>query len=229
MDQFTNFQSNFRNRGEAGKALAKKLADRAIYSTGNKTLVLSLPGGGVLIGYEIARELHAPLDTIVVEKLKPSQNPDFSVGAIAPGDILIIDAQAVAAMGLTENELDDLLGMEREKLEEHVEYYRSGKYCGGEEFEEVIIADDGFTSVLAAMAAIESTKLILKPKKLTFAVPLCVSESALQLSAHVDEFVYIFSPLDSASFDLSHLDFSQVSDQEIMDYLERANRYEGEA
>ena len=49
----------FRNRREAGRLLAQKLAH---YANRPDVLVLALPRGGVPVAYEVARALNAPLD-----------------------------------------------------------------------------------------------------------------------------------------------------------------------
>jgi hypothetical protein len=49
----------FRDRTEAGRLLAKKLRQYADWSD---VVVLALPRGGVPVGFEVAKELNAPLD-----------------------------------------------------------------------------------------------------------------------------------------------------------------------
>jgi len=59
----------YRDRVEAGQVLASRLAafvDRA------DVLVLALPRGGVPVAYEVAADLHVPLDVFVVRKLLDS-------------------------------------------------------------------------------------------------------------------------------------------------------------
>jgi predicted phosphoribosyltransferase len=56
----------FRNRNEAGRRLAEKLA---AYANRPDVLVLALPRGGVPVAYEVSRALGAPFDVFVVRKL----------------------------------------------------------------------------------------------------------------------------------------------------------------
>jgi pimeloyl-ACP methyl ester carboxylesterase len=56
----------FRDRREAGRLLAEKLA---AYANRPDVLVLALPRGGVPVAYKVARALGAPLDIFVVRKL----------------------------------------------------------------------------------------------------------------------------------------------------------------
>ena len=62
----------FRDRREAGRLLAERLAGYR----DQKPIVLALPRGGVVVGYEIARALGAPLDVVVARKLGAPWQPE---------------------------------------------------------------------------------------------------------------------------------------------------------
>src|SRR5580692_7639305 len=71
----------FRNRREAGRLLAEKLA---AYANRPDVLVLALPRGGVPVAYEVANALGAPLDVFIVRKLGVPGYEELAMGAIAP-------------------------------------------------------------------------------------------------------------------------------------------------
>ena len=54
-------------------------------------VVLALPRGGVPVAAEIARELHAPLDVMLVRKLGAPGNEELAMGAIATGGIRLVN------------------------------------------------------------------------------------------------------------------------------------------
>src|SRR4051812_23469706 len=72
----------YRDRTEAGRYLAGKLAD---YARRPDVLVLALPRGGVPVAYEVARALGAPLDVFLVRKLGVPGHEELALGAIASG------------------------------------------------------------------------------------------------------------------------------------------------
>ncbi len=74
--------SGFRNRTDAGRQLAARLD----YLIAEEPIVLALPRGGVVVGYEVARALDAPLDIIAVRKIAAPFQPEFGLGAIVDGD-----------------------------------------------------------------------------------------------------------------------------------------------
>jgi len=59
-------ENPFYDRMEAGQVLS---ADLQHYCDWPEVIVLALPRGGVAVGVEVAKELHAPLDIFVVRKL----------------------------------------------------------------------------------------------------------------------------------------------------------------
>ena len=57
---------SFQDRKQAGQKLAAKLAGYA----NEQVVVLALPGGGVPVAAEVAAALHAPLDLVLVRKIR---------------------------------------------------------------------------------------------------------------------------------------------------------------
>ena len=55
----------FKNREEAAHLLARELTAFA----NTDAVVLALPRGGVPLGYIIAKDLHLPLDVILIKKI----------------------------------------------------------------------------------------------------------------------------------------------------------------
>jgi Phosphoribosyl transferase domain len=89
----------FRDRREAGRLLAEKLAANA---NRPDVLVLALPRGGVPVAYEVARGLAAPLDVFVVRKLGVPGYEELAMGAIATGGVRVLNDQLVEHLGISE-------------------------------------------------------------------------------------------------------------------------------
>ena len=71
----------FRDRMEAGRALAKALGR---YKN-DKPVVLALPRGGVPVAAEIAAALDAPLDLVLVRKIGVPYQLELAAGAVVDG------------------------------------------------------------------------------------------------------------------------------------------------
>src|SRR5574341_1980930 len=91
----------FHDRTDAGRQLTAALQafrDRRPY-------VLAIPRGGVVVGYEVARGLGAPLDIVVPRKLRAPHNPELAVGAVAHDGSVYLDDPLVANLGVDEGYL----------------------------------------------------------------------------------------------------------------------------
>jgi len=87
----------FRDRTEAGRLLATKLA---AYADRPDVLVLALPRGGVPVAYEVARALGAPLDVFLVRKLGVPGHEELAMGAIATGGVRVLNQRVLREAGI---------------------------------------------------------------------------------------------------------------------------------
>ncbi|MET7422471.1 phosphoribosyltransferase family protein [Dactylosporangium sp. NPDC005555] len=77
----------FSDRVDAGRQLGRKLSRLR----GQDVVVLGLPRGGVPVAAQVADELHAPLDVIVVRKLGVPWQPELGMGAISEDGVRILN------------------------------------------------------------------------------------------------------------------------------------------
>src|SRR5947209_18670627 len=89
----------FRDRRDAGRVLAGKLLLR--YANRPDVVVLALPRGGVPVGYEVARALHAPLDVFIVRKVGVPGHEELGMGAIASGGVKVVNEDVLAMLRLS--------------------------------------------------------------------------------------------------------------------------------
>src|SRR5437588_10424128 len=103
----------FRNRTEAGRELAGRLAD---YADRPDVLVLALPRGGVPVAYEVAQALHAPLDVFLVRKLGVPGHEELAMGAIATGGTRVLNDDVIQALQIPDEVLERTAARERQEL-----------------------------------------------------------------------------------------------------------------
>ena len=103
----------FRNRAEAGRELAGCLSK---YSSTTDLLVLGIPRGGVPVAFEVAKQLHAPLDVLIVRKLGVPGQEELGFGAIASGGLRFLDAEIVEAAGISKRKLERITETEEKEL-----------------------------------------------------------------------------------------------------------------
>ena len=111
----------FRDRRDAGRVLAEKLA---AYANRPDVLVLALPRGGVPVAYEVARALGAPLDVFVVRKLGVPGYEELAMGAVATGGVRVLNDQLIERLSIPDHMIDAVTARERQELARRERLYR---------------------------------------------------------------------------------------------------------
>ena len=210
----------FRNRTEAGILLAQNLA---AYADRPDVLILALPRGGVPVGFEIAKALHAPLDVFVVRKLGTPGQEELAMGAITTGGVRLLNNPVVQALGISEDEIETVAAREQQELERRERLYRGGRAAPDVRDRTVILADDGIatgTTMRVAIAALRKQH----PFRLVVAVPVAPRSTCEELKREVEEVVCLRSPEEFIAISVWYEDFTQTSHGEVSDLLERAAR-----
>jgi putative phosphoribosyl transferase len=205
----------FRDRRDAGRQLAGKLEGYAA----EQPLVIALPRGGVQVGYEVARALDAALDVWVVRKVGVPWHPELGVGAVAEGGYTYLQPGMLAALGLSERELDDVIERERSEVQRRVKIFRAGAPPPDVAGRTILLVDDGIATggtVRVALRAIRAQR----PKRLVLAVPVAAPETLDELASEVDETVCLLAPRSMHAIGLWYQDFRQVSNEEVVHLLE---------
>ena len=214
----------FRDRQEAGQRLGKLLGRFAA----EHPLVLALPRGGVPVAYEVARAIGAPLDVLIVRKIGAPFQPELGVGAVTEGGTMFVDAAMCAALGITRDEIDEIVARERFEIDRRVKRYRAGRPLQALNGKTVILVDDGVATGGTARAAIRALRR-LAPGKIVFAVPVASVQAAEVLAREADELVAVEVPEDLMAIGAWYRDFHQVDNGEVAGWLQRARSGEEEA
>jgi len=209
----------FEDRADAGRVLAQVLM---VYKKDNP-IVLALPRGGVVVGYEVARALDAPLDVIVARKLGAPGHEELGIGAIAPGGVRILDEEVLQWLGISEAQIKRVTARETEEMNRRLHLYRGNRPPLDVSGRTAILVDDGLATGVTARAAIESVRR-QEPQRLIVAVPVCASETAERLRPRVDNLVCASVPPNFRAVGLWYNRFAQTTDQEVIALLDRAAR-----
>lgn len=102
---------------------------------------------------EVAQELHAPLDVIVVRKLGVPFQPELAMGAIGEDGARVINGDVVRAAGITAEQLARVEIREQEELQRRVQRFRAGHERVALTGRVVVVVDDGVATGSTAHAA----------------------------------------------------------------------------
>ena len=145
---------DFADRADAGRQLAARLE----HWRAGGVIVLGLPRGGVVVAYEVARSLGAPLDVLVVRKLGVPFQRELGMGAIGEGGTRVVDDEVVRLAGVSERELAEVESRERTELERRTLRYRGERPRVALDGRTVIIVDDGIATGSTARAACQAAR-----------------------------------------------------------------------
>ncbi len=213
----------FEDRGDAGRRLAERLASYA----DERPVVFALPRGGVPVGAEVSRSLGAPLEIIVSRKLGAPGQPEFGIGAVAPGGVRVLNERAVRALGIEEDYVDRVTARESAEVERRLRLFRGeGHPYPDLDGRTAILVDDGLATGVTARAALLALSR-LKPRRLVLAVPVCAPQTAALLRPETDDLICLLSPPDLEAIGLWYRNFDQVPDEEVVRLLEEARRQTG--
>ena len=208
----------FRDRTDAGRRLAEKLAQ---YANRPGVVVLGLPRGGVPVAFEVARALHAPLDVFLVRKLGFPGKEELAMGAVASGGVRVMNESLLRRLHVSDAMMEEVTARELRELERRERAYRGGRPPLPVAGRTVILVDDGLATG-ASLRAGASALRRLEPARIVAAVPVGASETCEQFRDVVDEIVCAETPEPFWAVGNWYEDFSQTTDEEVRGLLARA-------
>jgi predicted phosphoribosyltransferase len=212
----TSVRLPYRDRAEAGQVLAGRLA----HLQGHEDLlVLALPRGGVAVGFEVARALHAELDVFIVRKLGMPGHEEYAMGAIASGGVRVMND--FKGWGVDERGIEEVAAREQQELARRERLYRGERESVAVEGRTVVVVDDGLATGATMRAAVAAIRR-LHPASIVVAVPVGAPETCDLLRREADEVVCAAMPVPFRAVGLWYRDFPQATDDEVRSLLERA-------
>jgi predicted phosphoribosyltransferase len=208
----------FRDRIDAGRQLAAKLKR---YQQQKNTLILALPRGGVPVGFEVAQTLHLPLDIFLVRKLGVPGQEELAMGAIAMGDVEVLNENIVQQLGISREIIDEIKQQQLKVLQHRNLLYRENRPFPSLKKQTVILIDDGIATGATIRAAIVAIKK-LGCEKLIIATPVAPADTYHELKNQVDEIYCLQIPEPFYAIGNWYQDFSQTTDDEVRNLLARS-------
>lgn len=208
----------FENRTQAGRLLAQALLH---YAGRDDIIVLALPRGGVPVAFEVVKAINAPLDLMLVRKLGTPGQEELAMGAIAPGEVRVLNPEVVHSLRISEETIEAVAKRERKELDRRQRAYRGDRPPPQVQGHCVILVDDGLATGATMRTAIKAIRQ-QQPSRIVVAVPVAPADTVQTLREEADEVVCLATPELFWAIGSWYRDFPQTSDEEVKDLLERA-------
>lgn len=207
----------FRDRRDAGRKLARRLSH---YAGRNDVIVLALPRGGLPVGAEVAESLGAPMDVFLVRKLGVPGHEELAMGAIASGDVHVVDDRVLGQAHVQADDLARVSAQEERELRRRERLYRGDRPLPDVTGKVVILVDDGLATGSTMRAAIMGVKR-LDPQAIVVGVPVAPPEICAAITKDIDEVVCVLLPEVMLGIGGHYERFPQLSDDDVRAWLEQ--------
>lgn len=201
----------FRDRIEAGILLAAKLKK---YKN-DKGIVLAVPRGGVPVAYAVARELNFPVEIVLTKKIGHPANKEYAIGAASLNDYFIVPHENISEEYITKE-----LIVIRKRLKEMYKKFMGDREPESLEGKTIIVIDDGIATGNTLLGTVNVLRKS-KPGKIIIAAPVASESAVDKLSTEVDEVITVLIPEIFYGVGAFYEDFGQVTDEEVMFYLDK--------
>ena len=223
----------FRDRVEAGKLLGRDVAEKLgnvgrtsvrpdeLKPIPDDLIVLALPRGGLPVGFEVAQALDAPLDVFIVRKLGVPGHEELAMGAIASGGVRVINRDVLSYVPLPQKAIDEVAAREQQELERRERLYRGSRPPLDVRGKTVVVVDDGLATGSTMRAAVAALRK-MEPRAIIVAVPVAAPQTCDEFRDEGIDMVCLRTPDPFQAVGLWYDDFSQTTDEEVHDILQRA-------
>ena len=203
----------FQSREEAAEKLAKELS---IYQNAQDTLVVALPRGGIPVGIIVAKRLNLPFDIFFVKKIPSPYNKEVSIGAVSENGYEFLNMQIVSRLQISRNYLEQTKREILDKIAQKRALYQWPRHTV--QGKRVIIIDDGIATGSSMYLAAKALKGE-GAKEVIISSPIAPADVVNELTRSADRVVVLSTPEDFMAVGQFYVDFHQLSDEEVMEWL----------
>lgn len=210
----------YKDRKDAGLQLASRLTE---YKDREDVLVLALPRGGVVIGYEVAKALNCLLDIIIIRKIGFPGQTELAIGAVSETGAVVLNEDIISTYTVSKEYIEEEISRQKKEISRRITLYRSGKGIPPLDGKIIILVDDGVATgatIKAAISTLKNEKIL----RLVAALPVSSKDAEEEIKKTVDEWVCPETPVDFAAVGNYYQDFTQVSDEEVVELLKQKTK-----
>jgi putative phosphoribosyl transferase len=210
----------YKDRKDAGLQLASRLTE---YKDREDVLVLALPRGGVVIGYEVAKALNCLLDIIIIRKIGFPGQTELAIGAVSETGAVVLNEDIISTYTVSKEYIEEEISRQKKEISRRITLYRSGKGIPPLDGKIIILVDDGVATgatIKAAISTLKKEKIV----RLVAALPVSSKDAEEEIKKMVDEWICPETPAGFTAVGNYYQDFTQVSDEEVVELLKQKTK-----
>jgi putative phosphoribosyl transferase len=146
---------------------------------------------------------------------------ELAMGAIASGGVQVLNRDLMRIAHVSQAQLEQVVAAERGELERRERLYRGDRAFPDLRGKTVILVDDGLATGSSVSAAITALRME-GPTRIVVAVPVAAPEVCDAFRDVADEIICAETPDPFHSVGMWYDDFSQTTDAEVHEFLDRA-------
>jgi putative phosphoribosyl transferase len=204
----------FADRVDAGKRLAQDLKAHV----SKDAVVLAIPRGGVVVGYEVAKALVLSLDVIIPRKIGAPNNPELAIGAMTEDGTILLDDRLVDYLNVSQEYIEEESEAQKAEIHRRLRLYRGDIPYPSLKGREVILIDDGIATGSTMKAALASVRK-RGAKSVIIAIPVGPPSTIRELEKEADSVVCLHAPEAFYAIGQFYEDFTQTQDEEVIRLL----------
>lgn len=214
--------TRLQDRRQAGQLLGQRLLALQLPPP---VVVLALPRGGVPVGAEVARALHAPLDLLLVRKIGAPWQKELALAAVVEGEPpdIVVDEAVRRSVAADAPYIEAQAQLQLHEIARQRQAYLRGRPSVAVQGCSVVVVDDGIATGTTMRVALKALRR-RRPGRLVLAVPVAPRDTLQSLSAEVDQVVCLATPQPFFAVGEHYGCFDQVEDHEVIEALDRAGR-----
>jgi putative phosphoribosyl transferase len=204
----------FADRVDAGKRLAQALRGHV----GKDAVVLAIPRGGVVVGYEVTKTLALYLDVIIPRKIGAPNNPELAIGAMTEDGTILLDDRLVDYLHVSQEYVKEESEAQKAEIRRRLKLYRGDIPYPSLKGREVILIDDGMATGSTMKAALASVRK-RGAKSVIIAIPVGPPSTIKELEKEADRVFCLYTPEAFYAIGQFYEDFTQTRDEEVIRLL----------
>lgn len=210
----------FEDRKEAGRLLAEKLSQ---YKGRKGPLILGLARGGVVVAYEVAKELSLPLNVVTPRKIGAPGNPELALGSIMENGEGVFNQSIIRILGVSQNYILREVEKEKARAQQRLALYRQYVPLPDVKNQTIILVDDGIATGSTMLTAVKAMRQA-GVQRIVVAAPVASTEAYQLLKEAADEVVCLCIREDFIGVGMYYRQFTQTEDEEVVQLLKEANQ-----